>query len=334
MKYVLPMFLITAALGGCYMEVHDEKNGAGRIGGENTDSVDAQAPREGVSACEEGVRGDYGQCFENEDFTWRTSCKKASCQEVKVFAHYMLKDERGENQPVQVEAFDNPYFLGAPSATVALTHFSARPGFWQDVSLYLEPGEYYLRAYMTSGNEALKPYQFGGMTLVQNAPVGVYGALSGAEMLRVAPRAQNPYPAPVHIYLDREFKDPSAEPATNAHIRFALALAEGTTAPDGREVRIRLHHTTDLDAQPVYEFAMPTELLLVTGRVGRADYLTPELEEGDYIAYVYIDANGNKLHDDGELGALYKQNGQPFAVHVAKDRTVPVELTLAADPVL
>lgn len=331
----LPIAAFVTTLGGCYMEVHDSKDDAAA---NKLNPPDPHAMQlTDAATCDDGLEKrmpgtSAQQCFTNDDFAWRTSCKKASCQAVKVFTHYMLSDDLGSGHPVHVEAFDNPNFLGAPSASVRLSHFTASQGKWQDADLYLEPGEYYLRAYMTNEeDEATKPYQFGGMTLVQGQPVGVYGALSGAEMVRVEPRAQNPYPAPVHIYLDRQFKVPGQEPDTNAHIRLSLSLATGQTAPDGREVMIELHRTADLNERPLHTFAMPSELFLVQSRLGRSDYLTPSLDEANYVVFVYLDANGNHLYDLGELQGLYKQNGQPFAVHVVKERTEPIALELAPD---
>lgn len=325
--------LLVSGLGGCYMEVHDAKDDDTRgTFGEKTGDLNLDAERCGDETARRLPGNGAQQCFENQDFAWRTSCKKASCQPVKVFTHYMLGDDLGSGHPVHVEAFDNPNFQGAPASSVRLSHFNAKQGQWQDADLYLEPGEYYLRAYMaTDEDDAAKPYQFGGMTLVQGAPVGVYGALSGAEMVRVEPRAQNPYPSPVHIYLDRQFKAPGQEPDTNAHIRLSLTLAQGYAAPDGREVKIRLHRSDDLNEAPLREFVMPSELFLVQSRLGRADYLTPSLDAGNYVVFAYLDANGNDLYDKGELQGLYKVNGQTYAVRVARDRTEPLALVLAPE---
>ena len=331
----VPLAALISTLGGCYMEVHDQKDKAAA-----TDPFDPRSPGamqiKDADKCDDGLEkrmpgSGAQQCFNNADFAWRTSCKKASCQAVKVFTHYMLDKDLGSEHPVHVEAFDNPGFQGAPAASVRLSHFNAKPGQWQDADVYLEPGEYYMRAYMSNeDDETSKPYQFGGMTLVQGQPVGVYGALSGAEKVSVAPRLQNPYPAPVHIYLDRAFKS-GDEPDTNAHIRLSMTLAAGQSAPDGREVKIALHRSADLNEAPEKEFVMASSLFLVQSRLGKADYLTPSLEEGDYVIFVYLDANGNKLYDQGELQAVYKENGQPFAVHVVKGRTAPVAIELSVE---
>ena len=345
LRVVLPLAAMLLPLGGCYMEVHD----AGDDGKTTTATSDAPFGLTDAHQCDDATRAQLSsrgqgvgmghaaldeQCYQTPDYTWRTSCKEASCQSVKVFTHYMLNDDLGSGHPVHVEAFDNPNFQGAPAASVTLTHFDAKMGEWKDADLYLQPGEYYLRAYMsTSDDDSVQPYVFGGMQLVKGGPVGVYGALSGAEMVRVAPREQDPYPPPVHIYLDRQFKEPGTEPDTNAHIRLSLTLADGLTAPDAREVKIRLQRSADLNQTPVAEFSMPSALFLVQGRVGHADYLTPSLDEGDYVVFVYLDANGNNLVDDGEWSAINKQNGQPFAVHIVKDRTEPVALTLTAPAV-
>jgi len=338
--------LIASGMTACYMEVREEGDDA-----PGTDRVTDPVQLRGDSrACDEGERparfgeGDTkgGQCFKNDDFTWRTSCKSSACQSVKVFTHYMLTEDLGNGHPVHVEAFDNPYFQGSPRASVRLANFEAKPGTWEEAELYLEPGEYYLMAYMsTDEKDVVRPYAVRGMTLVQDVPVGIYGAVSSAELVRVAPRAQNRYPAPVHIYLDRQFKEPGSEPDTKAHLRLMLQVAEDaagdditTLVPDGRDVKIRLHASQDLSVAPVREFAMASALLLVQGRVGRTEYLTPSLPVGDYVVFVYVDANGSGFYEDGELSAVHKVNHLVTAVRVVKDRTESLSLVLAAEPAL
>lgn len=331
---IAPITLV--GLTACYMEVRDNSpDEAAETRITHPDPMPMEL-RGRAQTCEEERSADgrwTWQCYEAEDYTWRTSCKSDACQEVKVFAHYMLADDLGDDRIVHVEAFDNPYFQGTPASQVSIAHFDASRGGSREAALFLAPGEYYLRAYMTSTDVSIVPYSLGDMTLVSDAPVGVYGALSGAEMVRVAPRRQERYPAPVHIYLDKLFKKEGSEPATNAHLRINLTVADGSSAPDGRAVVIRLFKNRDLGRAPAAEFKLASELLLVQGRLGRAEFASPSLPEGDYLVMVFVDDNANGYYDVGELADLFELNAQAAAVQIRKDRTETLAMTLSPEVV-
>jgi hypothetical protein len=331
----LSLPLIAVAASGCFIDATDDSTEAGDHGSTRVETpVTVPAGlRDTAQTCELDGAGGAGTptwyCYENDDYRWRTSCRSDSCQEVKVFTHYMLPDELEGNYAVNVEAFDNPTFQGAPVSSVRIADFAAHRGSWKDSELYLEPGEYYLRAYMTDADAADVPYVLGDMTLVADRPVGVYGALSGAEMVRVAPRAQQRDTNPVHIYLDKLFKKPGSEPDTNAHLRIQLSTAEGLQVADGRQVHVQLRKTSDMAEAPVYDFTMASEALLVQGRLGRAEFVSPSLAVGNYVVSVFVDADGNTLLDDDEPAAVYRVDGLPQALAIGANRTETIALTLA-----
>jgi hypothetical protein len=331
----LSLPLVAVAASGCFIDASDDTTDGDR----GTTRIETPADtipaglRDTAQTCELEGAGAAGTptwyCFETEEYQWRTSCRSDGCQQVKVFTHYMLPDELDGHYAVNVEAFDNPAFQGAPVGSVRLADFAARRGSWKESELYLEPGEYYLRAYMTDADAGDVPYVLGGMTLVADRPVGVFGALSGAEMVRVAPRAQARHPDPVHIYLDKLFKKAGSEPETNAHLRVALAAAEGVEVPDGRQIHVQLRKTSDMAEAPVYDFTMASEALLVQGRLGRAEFVSPSLALGPYVVSAFVDDNGNGLLDAGEPAAVHRVDGLAQALQIAANRTETIALTLA-----
>jgi hypothetical protein len=333
------MPLTIFGLTACYMEVKDgeddEHDGKTTITSADYMPLELQS-RGDADTCEQQQSPDgryTWYCYQSEDYTGRPSCKSSACNDEKVYTHYMLTDDLGQDRVVHVEAFDNPNFQGAPAGQVRIANFAARQGEWKDADLFLEPGEYYIRAYLTTDDDAIVPYSLGDMTLVSDQPVGVFGALSQAEMVRVAPRQQDHYPAPVHVYLDKKFEKPGAEPDTNAHLRLSLAIEDGQSAPDGRHVIMRLYTGRDLAVSPAADFSMASEMFLIQGRVGKAEFLTPSVKEGDYLVFAFIDANGNDAYDAGELAALHQVNQQPAAVSIKKNRTESLSLTLTTDAV-
>ncbi len=321
---------MSLSLTACYMEVTD--SGEDEYGEEDDTRVyKPQRPSALADAkeCESGLtHQETGQCYEEDDYRWRTSCKSADCQAVKVFVHYMLPDDLGDGRAVHVEAFDNPNFVGSPTSSVRVASFSARTGEWRSADVFLEPGEYYMRAFLTTADDTVVPYTMSGMTLVAGQPVGVHGALSGAEMVSVAPRHQAVNADPVHIRLTKLFKQPGSEPETKAYLRAQFTVSSRCEIPDGRKVWLNFYESDDLAAAPVAAFPMASEALLVQGRVGRADFVTPSLPEGQYIVFAYVDENGNELFDLDEPSALHKRNDVAAKVTIRANRTESIALKL------
>jgi hypothetical protein len=297
----------------------------------------AQPSTPPVDSCQGDPAQDGLQCHADGTRTWRFSCQMLDCREVRVFVHYGLDRELGDEARVIVEAFDNRYFDGAPLSVAQVDDFKPRPGENADAKLILGPGEYYVRAYLTTDPEAERvPYELGDMHLVADAPVGVYGVVSGSELAVVPLRvegAMQSAPNPIDIVLDKLYERPGSEPDTKAKLRLKLQLADGAAVDAGDDLRIELRTSEDLGTDPAQAFLLSTDQLRVTGREGRTEFVTPSLTVGRYIVLVYVDADGNGYYDAGELGQLYKVNGAPQLVDVKQSYTTTLEMTLAADPV-
>lgn len=273
-----------------------------------------------------------GMCYvdKNEDYKWRVSCPTSDCQALPIYVHYLLPEDLGQNNIVYVEAFTNAFFSGQPAGSARIGSFSAdKPGEHQKVDLYLAPGEYYLRAYISNDEQQVVPYVYQNMEVVTNKPTGIYGALSSPKSVLVKPRSVERWPTPVDLYLDKLFKKPTASEPTNANLRVRLTLAEGVEVQDGRQVMISFLEDTDLAKMPVAEFKMASESLLVEGRKGKAEFVATNLNPGEYIVFSYIDANSNGFHDSDEASQIFTKEGQPAKVKLEKNRTETIDLQLS-----
>jgi hypothetical protein len=270
-------------------------------------------------------------CRENDDYRWRTSCPEAGCQQLEVFVHYMLTKELGDKVTVHIEAFDNEHFEGYPKGTVEIRDFHARTGEWQQAGLFLQPGEYYLRAFMRTDDADPAPYMFDGMNVVAGEPMGVFGALSAPQKVAVSPTES---PAPVHVMLDKLFEKPGTQPDTKAYLRLLLNVGEADAAsvPTQRKVIIALHTDEDAGSTPVARFEMASEFLKVEGQVGRAEFVSPSLEPGRYIVRAFLDVDGDGFLDRDELSAVHQDLGLPKLVEIKKDHVTELSLMLAKAP--
>ncbi len=269
------------------------------------------------------------------DDAWRQSCDSEECRELKVYVHYLLTKDLGDGVTVRIEAFDNANFAGSPKGTGEVTGFTAKAGEWKDTTMFLLPGEYYLRAYLRNDQDpGATPYPLGDMQLVAGTPVGVYGALSRPQSVRVAPETVSDTVPPVHLNLDQLFEKPGTEPPTNARLRLQISTPDGVAVQDHKKVLVQLHASTDLEHSPVYQYEVASEQLLVEGRAGKTEFVSPSLDEGDYIAFVFLDGNDNGFYDEGELAAVYKENGLAKAIAIRKDRTANVALPMTQTPEL
>lgn len=262
-----------------------------------------------------------------------SSC--AECQEVSVFVQYALKEDLGSGRVLTVEAFGNDQFQGAPLATTMIGDFRAELGEFREVVLQLGPGEYFVRAYLTTERDPRVPYPMGGMEPVDDEPMGVFGAVSAPQSFRVHGLYDSFEPTePVVISLNRLYKRPGSEPETNALLRLELKLADGSEAPDQKRLRIQLRATADLDELPRYNFDIASAELRVSGREGQAEFVTPSLVEGKYTVFVFVDGDDNGYYDAGELAALALENGQAKAVDIVKDHVRTIALELSPTPLL
>jgi hypothetical protein len=275
-----------------------------------------------------GSRESGWRCFENNSNKWRASCQTDSCQQVSVYVHYMLTKDLGPNLNLHVEAFNNQNFQGQPIATVRHADFDGDRGNWKEVELFLDPGEFYIRAYLTNRDDISIPYVFGDMELVADKPIGIFGALGAPQLINVKPVSEG-LNDPVKIYLDRLFEKPGEKPDTQARIRINLTLSEGLEAPDRRNIHIELRNDESLETNPVASFQMASESLLVTGRVGSAEFISPSLELSSYFVFVFLDENGNGLFDEFEISALYERNTLPQVVKTEENKTKSINLILS-----
>lgn len=264
-------------------------------------------------------------CYENQNYRWRTSCESNECNATKVFVHYMLTKSIGDNLTVHVEAFDNKHFDGYPVATVEVLHFNAKTGSHDSADLFLPPGEFYLRAFVSNDDRQPTPYQFEGMELVADRPMGVYGAVSGAEKVVVDAWGET---APLHIMIDKLFTKPGTEPATNSRLRLKLATDALDQVELGRSIYIELFESDDFGTIPTYSFEMSSSLLKVQGQEGKAEFISPNLDLGQYVVRAYLDGNGDKFHDAPELVSVYEELGAPKLVTFQQDHTQTLSLEL------
>ena len=289
-------------------------------------------------------------CYQKLDTVWRPSCRSNECQEVPVYVNYLLKEDLGGASTVNVEAFDNPNFVGAPISTVRVSHFNtSRPGTYERTSVWLDPGAYYLRAFVSDDDSKTVPYQYQQLQLVSERPVGVFGALSSPSSLTVKPRRVSKNPDPVHIVIDKLFRDPNAKIDTNAHLRVAFTVPDCaptvtppagepaggtppvvncTPVPQSRTLIVRLFEDDDILRAPLASFTMPSEAFMVSSRPGKADLLSPALALGRYIVFAFIDENSNQFYDEGELAQIYSRFNAPAMVTIEANRTAELSLTL------
>lgn len=266
-------------------------------------------------------------CYEKQPYRYTTSCDASSCSQVKVYVHYGLKDTLGEAFTVHLEAFDNPSFNGYPIGKVEISAFKAEPGYWKDADLWLPQGEFYLRAFLSNDESPNVPYQFGDMVLIQDQPVGVFGVLSGPQMVRVDYHRR--YTDPVSIHLDQLFKKPGSEPETNARLRTVVKFPDAFEIQTGKEVKIEVHKTEDFEASPVAAMTIKSELFMIQGQSGKAEVVSASMEPGTYYIRAYYDLNQNGFFDDGELQSVHGGLATPQRIAIEKDHTRSLTLMLA-----
>jgi hypothetical protein len=273
-----------------------------------------------------GYRPDLQGSSNRPDYSWQSNCRGADCQILNVFAHYSLPENLGTNRTLVIEAFENAQFSGSPAANIRIAGFDAsRPNSSDLEEIYLAAGEYYFRAYFTTDDVQPTPYPMDGMILVGDAPVGVYGALSGAKRVVVNP---NQRPEVVNIYINQLFKKPGSEPETNARLRLRLFVSPEDFIPANRDVRIFLLKTPDIESKPLYDLSFSSNLFLVHGQEFSAEYVTPSLAVASYYVFAFLDENSNGYYDSSELGAFYVENQEVSSFPVERDRTRSLQLTL------
>lgn len=266
-------------------------------------------------------------CFEANNQKFVTTCADPEgCSEVDVNVHYMIPEDLGENYVVHIEAFDNYKFTGYPQSTTIMTNFSAKQGEWGDTKLILSDGQYYLRAYLSTGEESKIPIMLEGMELIAEKPIGVYGALSSPSAVRVS--SDKFWSEPVTIYLDKLFKDPSKQPDTNAHVRVKLSLASGVEIEKAQKIYINLHASEDFEVNPVLKMTLLSDPLVDLETNGYVESVTDQLEPQKVMVFAYVDEDDNGYYDEGEPKATYENNGRAQFLDVDENATRTVMLVL------
>lgn len=328
----------SAQLTGCYIETVEEHEDKGydwdRAKQDNSD-IESERSRLHASDCEsDNVYRNRNEsnknkmCMQNAEATWLTNCRNGDCRGVDVYVHYMLGQDIGTGHTIVVEAFDNRHFSGSPVSSTYVSDYDAtKVGKFEKTTVYLTPGVYYLRAYI-SDEKSSTPYQYEGMELVGDRPVGVYGALSSVKTLIVKPKSAKETMEPLNIYLDKLFQKPKSAADSRAFLRLLLTVGEDVKLEQGRQVRIGLYRDTDLARIPVVSMTMPSENLLVAGRQRKAEFVSNSLPTGQYLVFVYLDTNGNGYFDQGEPAQLSTKGDQPTMLNIQAERTETLSLTL------
>lgn len=284
----------------------------------STSSADSLAQ----NVCGTRLNGGSGQTY-----NWQTNCSGSSCGSVSVFAHYMLADNLGHQGTLHIEAFSNPQFSGAPVSSLEIQGFDAsKPSSSNLEEIFLAPGEYYFRAYIAPAGAKPVPYSLQGLELVSEAPVGILGALSGAQ--RVLVNVASSAAEVVHIYINQLYEKPQPAEDTFAKIRLELSLADGLkdSVERYRDVHVVLLKEADLEKRAPYDFTLSTTELLVSPVTY---FVSPSVDVGEYFVFVFIDANGNRYFDENEVGAyVVGGDGEPSLVGLEKDRTKGLKLVL------
>lgn len=256
------------------------------------------------------------------------SCANKACVSVPVTLTYLLSEPILGPQTAIIEAFESPYFFGAPEASTTIFGFNpTNPGVGQTSTLDLPPGEYYVRAYLGDPSRQL-PYSYQDLNLVGETPVGYYSASSTPKKMTVLPKTSTPCPNAIEVYLDKLFEDPDKQPATEAKARIKIEAPIGAIIPDQRKLWIELHDTDDFAAVPAHRYSIPSQSLLIHDRYGKAEYVTPNLELGQYFVFVYIDDDQNEFFDQGELHATYAQSNIPIPLNIREKRVATISLML------
>ena len=279
--------------------------------------------------------GNFSYCAANadnsHDYAWQPNCQSKDCQAVSLFVHYNLTQDLGPAATLWVEAFDNPYFNGPALSTFRMSRFdTSSPSTSAREEMFLDPGEYYLRAYVTTKTTAPLPADLQGLEPEQ-AAIGTFGALSKPE--RVVIQKGSSLGA-VHINIDQFLTDPAAPLNTGAKLRTKVTMEDDIAPPENRKLLLKLFQNPNIDEVPLYQFATTTNELLLESTGSRAEILTSDLEPGSYYAFAFIDEDSNDYFDYGEPAAFYEQYGEPWPVEIKTDFTTQLDLMLSYYPEL
>ncbi|SMF22159.1 hypothetical protein [Pseudobacteriovorax antillogorgiicola] len=266
-----------------------------------------------------------------QDYSWKPNCSSESCQTVGVMAHYQLAEDLGPRATLWIEAYNNPDFAGAAQSTLRISSFDATfPHSTSREEMFLEPGEYYFRAYLSNRPDQALPPALQGMDPVGDA-YGIFGAISQPERVLIKPYDMAPM---VHIHINRLFEDPNGQIDYNGKMRLNISMPEEAMIEQNRRLVIQLHDNANIDQLAAKQFIMESKEFLIIGQQGKAQFLSPSIDLGRYYLFVFLDSDGNGYYDTGELAYFYNRNGEPWTLSIEEKTTKTLAVPLDFFPIL
>ena len=264
------------------------------------------------------------------DYSWTPNCNGDSCQPVGFQVHNTVKQDLGKNGTLWIEAYDNHDLQGQPVASMKVFGFSMSKHTGAREELYLEPGEYYLRAFMSNQNENRLPSDFDGLSPIDKAE-GQFAVISLPVRVLVEPYTPSPL---THIYLDQLYEDPNNSARYQAKLRIKITSPEELFIPNDRQLHIQLLDRADIDRLPQHEYIIPSSNLLVMGKKGQTQYVTDAISPDDYYLFVFLDEDGNHYYDYGELAYFHWSSSEPAAITLEEKKTKSIIAPLRLEPML
>lgn len=260
----------------------------------------------------------------------KKSCSGVTCGNLPIVVTYLQEKDIGDNMWAVVEAYDNPYFLGAPKGYDVIQNFHAEDlGYRRGTVLTLPTGFYYLRTYLVEPNQVTLPENIKGKVPANLQPPSTFSAISSVQKVTVEWNGQNPCMDAVNLNLDQLYVDPQAQPRTDAKFRMQIKLGDGLTVERKMKLKIELFHDKEFDVIPAYSYTLPSESLLIQGALGQTEFMTPNLETGFYYVRIFYDANQNDAFDPGELVGFAKEADVIVPLKLEEKHTIVVPLVLA-----
>lgn len=338
MMFLKRVYLWSWVLGGaampflpsCYVEtVHEPSN--------HPTSSEATRLDDSKSHCDSSARSHAdnmkdAQCAHDERTTWlwKSECKMGDCQSLDVYVHYMLSQDLGAGMSAVVEAFDNEKFSGSPVSTAIINEFNAKKaGSFEKTNLFLGPGRYYLRAYLSDASSPL-PYEYNGMKLIGEKPMGVFGGLSSVTLVDIPSKSGRSFMNTATIHIDKLFQKGDKAKDDEAFLRVLIKTDEKSPVPSGKLVRIGVFHSSDFARVPAVSLTMPSEALAAPTAAGYSELLTGDIPVGTYYVFAYLDTNQNEFYDEDEISQSWSVNkSHPTSLRIESQRTATAKLTLS-----
>ena len=262
-------------------------------------------------------------CNEESDIA---NCDNDNYQSINVIINYKLTENLGRNRTLKIEAFDEPDFSTSPVTSTTVFQFDAtKPGTTVREVMHLDSGDYYFRAYLTDEDGNVIPYDYQGMQLVSNSPVGVFGVLGVAKKVTITdcPYTKND---DVLISLDRLFK-PYDPKDSDAYIRLKVEVAPDKAVRRKAYLRIELFDRDDFAYEPIESFKV-SALSLNQQSGYKTEFVSPQLNTGNFYLRVYIDTSGNGYFDESEPMYSHRIYGELTPVRIIENRTETINVNL------